>query len=598
MVDPVTTGALAVGAKALEKPLSGLLSAAWEPVRILARQWAVAGKRDAIVQSMAEVELVRTVSGPDRVPLSSFYYPAKIHDIRSQKAVRQVRLASEIAVDKNILLYGTVGQGKSIFMRYLCLQELQAGRKIPIFIELRTIELDGTLKKSILQSMAEIGFEGLREVDLPFLLGTGSLIFFLDGFDEIKKELAFSLQSELITLMKTHPTTRWVISTRPGSLAYHIANLPFLQVVRIAPLTDDDFEPFLTALCVPDKSRRALLEAIGKSPTEIKGVLRTPLMLTLLNMTFGTSTQVPSTLHEFYESMFLFLVYRHDETKPGFVRPKATNLTNAELQNAFEHFAFLSKEHGVSLSDEEFSLCTKRTATLSGLQFTSEGLRTDLTETVCLMMRDGLRTAYIHRSIQEFFAAFFVKHLGEEQHVKLIYERLSGNDVMAWQQELRFLEQIDRFRYMEYFRLPAIRKFLAACSYTASKQVGVTKVNFLSYLRTQPIIAAPNPDGKNFWIIGLKADRSFDVFTLEVSKLLACDGYIDDAELLPKAVGSKSGIQKMDRYFLKNDADCVSALTKFRDFVRRIYKEQLRIEKSLHERKGNLCDLLLPKAAG
>lgn len=326
MIDPATLATGVTLAKALEKPIASIFDAATGPLKNLAAKWSVAGKKDAIVQTIAEVELVRTISSQERVPLSQFYYPARIQNRMTANIIpsRKVRLASESIDDKNIVIYGTVGQGKSIFMRYLCPQELIEARRIPIFVEFRSIDAHSTLRETLLKTLELLGFGKLSEGDLGFLLKTGSLIIFLDGFDEIKRELIPAVTSELITLTKISPQTRWVISSRPGSLSAHLSGMPFLHRVSIAPLADEDFEPFLTALQVPQETRDKLISAIAKSPIEIRGILKTPLMLTLLNMTFGTSTHVPTTLHEFYESMFLFLVYRHDETKPGFIRAKVT----------------------------------------------------------------------------------------------------------------------------------------------------------------------------------------------------------------------------------------------------------------------------------
>lgn len=601
--DPITAGAVGIAVKSLEKPLASLLSFATGPIKKLAGNWVVAGKRDAIVQGIEEVELVRTISSVERVPLSSFYYPCRLVNRHASKQLPQPTIGclADVAVEGNIVIYGTVGQGKSILMRYLCLQELKIGQKIPIFVELRSIEIGSNLRSTILQTLASVGFGELSHDDFHFLLKSGSFVFFLDGFDEVKRELALTVQAELADFTKQFPTTRWVISSRPGSLSGHLAGVRKLRPVYIAPLSDDDYEPFLTALNVAPEARRRLIDAIASSPVDIKGVLKTPLMLTLLNMTFGTSTHVPSTLHEFYESMFLFLVYRHDETKPGFVRQKATALSNAELQDAFEHFAFLSKEYGTALTDEEFSSCSRNAMKLCGREFTAEGFRTDLTETVCLMMRDGLKTAFIHRSIQEFFSAFFVKHLGAELQVQRIYERMNGTAFVNWQQEIRFLEQIDKYRYMQYFRLPAIREFLKDTGYARDKTVCVTKKNFLKFLSKEPIYVVPRRDlGGNrssSWIVGITRDNSFDVITHELAKLFECDGFADDLDFMREMSRQPLGrISRLDARFRSASNESEAALLKFRDFTRRIDREQQRLEKSLKERENHFRDLLLPTA--
>lgn len=596
MVDPITAGAVAFTVKALEKPLSDIYNASTGGMKALATKWVASGKRDALVQTISEAEKVRTIFSSTPVSLSSFYYPSRVSELRSSKAPKLVTNLQETCGDKNLLILGTVGQGKSILMRHLCIEELKGGRKIPIFIELRTLEAKDSIRSKLIEQLEVLGFDGVNDAIFTDLLDQGCFVFFLDGFDELKRELALAVQTELKKLMKRAPKTRWAISSRPGSLSAHVSELPSLHTVQIEPLADYDFDPFLKALNVAPGARERLVNAIMSSPGEIKGVLKTPLMLTLLNLTFGTSTHIPDTLHEFYESMFLFLVFRHDETKPGYTRQKATQLSNAELQEAFEYFCFLSKDHGVSLSEEDFSLCAKNAAKLSDLSFTPEGFRSDLSETVCLMQGHGIRTAFIHRSIQEFFTAFFIKHLGKEETVKNIYERISGPAVMAWQQELRFLEQIDKHRYIEYYRLPGIRKFLSSCEFSATSRTGVTQAAFVRYLGTQPIIAitnssSPRANKRSFLIVVLSGDANYSSFTLDLGNILLMDGHIGesmDGEMIKRL---KTKMKHVVKQLPKEDLQ--TALNKFRDYVKKIERERVRLDKLLAERKENFRDILL-----
>lgn len=313
-------------------------------------------------------------------------------------------------------------------------------------------------------------------------------------------------------------------------------------------------------------------------------------MLTLLQLTFGTSTHIPETLHEFYESMFLFLVYRHDETKPSYVREKATSLSNTDLQDAFENFAFLTKQYGVSLSDDEFSTCAKGAAKLTGLSFTPEGFRADLTETVCLMQRDGIRTAFIHRSIQEFFAAFFLKHLEKEDAVRRIYQDVKGGQIYGWSQELKFLEQIDKYRFIEYFRLPAIRAFLAACAFNAGSRVPVTKANFTKFLGSQPIVVAKS--GRDVISVVLRRDPRNTVFTSDIARLFGTWILIDQEVVLNSRQNIAAGIISLTAYVKKNPDVHQSAHSKFLELVKRVERERVRLERVLEDRSDNFKDIL------
>lgn len=293
-----------------------------------------------------------------------------------------------------------------------------------------------------------------------------------------------------------------------------------------------------------------------------------------------------------YESMFLFLVYRHDETKLSYIREKATSLSNTELQEAFEHFAFLTKQYGVSLSDEEFSLCSKGAAKLTRLSFTPEGFRTDLTEIVCLMQRDGVRTAFIHRSIQEFFAAFFLKHLEKEDAVKKIYEGIKGGQIYAWAQELKFLEQIDKYRYIEYYRLPAVRKLLQSCEYNSTGRVPVTKANFLKHLSGQPIVMVDLDRNGAYQPVVLRRDARYTPFTNDVAKLFG-RAILIDQELAPNRRSNfNAGLLTLAAFAKKDPEKFIEAHAGFVELGKRLDREQVKLERVLADRSDNFREIL------
>jgi hypothetical protein len=92
-------------------------------------------------------------------------------------------------------------------------------------------------------------------------------------------------------------------------------------------------------------------------------------MLTLLVETFGSGAGIPNNLHDFYVSIFIVLVWRHDNLKPMFQRQRATSLSNGDLQDVFEASAFLTKEFGVSLNDEQFAEASKNAASICNKEF-------------------------------------------------------------------------------------------------------------------------------------------------------------------------------------------------------------------------------------
>ncbi|AIO49007.1 NACHT domain-containing protein [Burkholderia cenocepacia] len=588
---------------AIKKPLEDAYGVATGAVKSLIKKWNAAGVRDSIVQKIEDVELVRTIFRSELVRLSSFYYPSSVFDADDyKKTARLVEKLDELSGEGNVLLFGTVGQGKSMFMRHLCVSELREGRRIPIFAELRNVDEKLNVFKLVRQAMEMKGFIDIDDEALEFLLGNGGFSIFLDGFDEVKREFALPTYQEITKLCVRFPKTRWIISSRPGLIAGSLETIPGMKRLRLMQLTENDLSPFLVKQGLPDVHREKLLAAIRASSSDVKGILTTPLMVTLLKETFGVSANIPNNLHDFYEALFHVLAWRHDDIKDTYQRERATSLSNAELQEAFEAFSYLSKEFGVALSDSQFSTCAKEAAKLSGKSFTPEGLKSDLTGVVCLMAQDGLRTAFIHRSIQEFFAAFFIKGFTDSDLVEQFYKGIRRTKVANWLQELSFLEDIDHFRHLEYFVVPNMEELLSEIGYSKTGRVSLTIDSFMKYverlsLHTFRPAASDQPNPKTF--VGVCTDSpvynqavtGFVVYVFQNMPVMNVDQeLVDNFKSRPEIE-----VLRVSAWLKVNKAKRDEIIGRARDYCARIDRDLTKHRKTLGARKDDVSRLFLGK---
>ena len=82
------------------------------------KKWKANNHADTIYKRVRQLRLVKTIWQIEKaVDLTSFYHPAKVVVGNQRKIVHQI---ADFGFDGNILIEGTVGQGKSIFLRYLC----------------------------------------------------------------------------------------------------------------------------------------------------------------------------------------------------------------------------------------------------------------------------------------------------------------------------------------------------------------------------------------------------------------------------------------------------------------------------------------------
>ncbi len=408
-----------------------------------------------LAKSIANIQDVKTLLQIDKeVHLESIYYPSKVmiegrdHIIESMDSFPEKR---------NLILEGTVGQGKSIFLRFLALQEIRKRERIPIFFELRKIEGFDGLLSALRSNLTSLGFELTPDL-FEFYCKSGKFAFFLDGFDEIPAGKVSQVLLDLETLCISYPETQIVVTSRQaGGLESSV----HFRVFPLAKLKQQDFDPFLEKIFGDRQQIDLLLKAIQKSPNGLKDLLTTPLNLTLLVLVYKSEHFIPPSLAGFYSVLYQAIVGRHDRAKTGFTRPRKTKLSDRELEDAFRAFCFLSRQKGYASFDEnKLHECATRAFEFTGLECDSAAFKEDIIRNTCFLVADAFEYKFVHSSIQEYYAAAFVKS-GQIELAEKFYQRLRLNRVWAsWAQEIFFLEEIDKYRYMKLFLLPELNDFI------------------------------------------------------------------------------------------------------------------------------------------
>jgi hypothetical protein len=82
---------------------------------------------------------------------------------------------------------------------------------------------------------------------------------------------------------------------------------------------------------------------------------------------------------------------------------------------------------------------------------------TDVTKITCLLVRDGSEYQFLHKSIQEYFSAGYIKRLPEDK-AKDFYGRIliSPHRITQLFQSILFLCDIDSYRAYKFFMLPGL----------------------------------------------------------------------------------------------------------------------------------------------
>lgn len=418
-------------------------------------KWDATNSIKKLSKILLNINTVKTMWSRDKsVLINDFYYPSRISRDHSETISDPSKL-----IFTNTVLEGIVGQGKSILMRQLCNYAVESSL-IPVFIELRMISQERTLMSLILDYLDAAGIQGGNHI-FHYLADKSKIVLILDGFDEIPTNSINTTVYHISHIQKVHDNLKIVVSSRP---AQAIQNLAGFETRTLAPLDESDYEKFLRKL-IPDPITLFNIQAaILEAPPNIKGVITTPLMLTLLIQVYHAETEIPASLPDFYDKLFNAVFVKHDGIKPGFERERYSGLSPTKLQKLFDAFCFMVLQSGVgrTLKNKEFSDAFNKAIKYTPTAICEpEGFKKDIVTVACLMLNDGFeQTSFLHKSIMEYHAASFIQNSSDE-FATTFYQK-APDHFHNWSETLTFLSHIDEFRYGKSYILqeypPALAK--------------------------------------------------------------------------------------------------------------------------------------------
>lgn len=418
--------------------------------------WHIRKLASSLYRQVHKIRLVKTLWQVDKaVDLKQFYCDS--HLILAGKR-RLVCTLADLGDRKRVLITGIAGQGKSILLRYVCSNTLSAGDCIPAFVELRRVLPGESLIDHIQRFFELIGIPCLDDVTLKALLGSGKIVLFLDGFDEVAETDKPSMIHEIEHLALTFDDLRIVVTSRPES---GLEVSPLLEVVRLSNLENGEYKKVIYKLTDDTGFAEGLIKQIEAHKSKLHELLCTPLLVTLLVMSYKSFQELPEQLSEFYDSIFQVLLQRHDGAKPGFKRPRRCSFNDNQYRSVFEALCYESKRKIKSIFKYEDVQEFAKTALMkSRLNDDPDKYIQDIIKVTCLILHEGEEYRFIHRSVQEYYAAAFIKHRSEPVARRFYEQMVAQGPHGTWAEELRFLSEIDRYRYNKYFLLPHLCRIL------------------------------------------------------------------------------------------------------------------------------------------
>lgn len=455
--------------------ISGLASSVKKKYKIESSKLKIAELHDHI----KNIEKVKTIWQIDKeVKISEFYYPVRVVADREEVEINSI---DELPAHKNNIIQGIAGQGKSIFLRHLCANELKRGEYIPIFLELRHIDDKLSLKELLFSTLSLMGLD-FDDFLFEYFANSGKVALLLDGFDEISARYVDKTIVDLEYFCQKFNKLPVIVSSRPNS---DIQYSPHFRILRIANLDEADRNCLIIKL-VDSEQSSLIIDSIEKKPN-VAMILTTPLLITLLIITYKSYNEIPDQLSEFYEALFLILLRRHDKSKAGYTRERKTKLSDSEIQEVFEKLCFLTLRvnKSVFVEEEILRFCQEALIKQEMDFFKFENFLEDIIKITCLIIKDGVEYRFIHKSIQEYYAARFVRRLPEGQG-KVFYEKVgqSENAFVVFRQTMHFLREVDEYRFCKFFALPSVMKlFELKPQDISSLEIRFSRKDFLKFMK-------------------------------------------------------------------------------------------------------------------
>lgn len=378
-------------------------------------------------------------TGENSVELRSLY--TNLYISSGDMKIRDEDVFSKLDSLKRIVISGTGGAGKTMMMKYLALSAIDTpSDTIPIFVELRNLPdhiaanfyktLYGYITPEMDTERYSVFREGMR---------AGLFTIFFDGLDEVSPDKREQVFRSIRRMTSDFPKVRIIASTRPE---IDLRVWEDFQTFSVCGMSLGQAKLLIGKIDFPEQLKAEFLEMLTPAFFDKhESFLEIPLLCSLMLLTFNDYRQVPSRVTVFYDQAFETLYRRHDRSKEGFYKREfECEISSDRFRSIFEIFCYRTLIKGkYSFTDGELRDEIRAASRISEIDIDVDKYSSDLVSAICVIMRDGLRLHFIHRSFQEYFATLFMLKYRGSKTFEVFDRALSGivvNDVASMDMDI------------------------------------------------------------------------------------------------------------------------------------------------------------------
>jgi hypothetical protein len=361
--------------------------------------------------TIARCSHIRTLISRDQsISIDEIYVPTYLRSADG-KTINEDDFRESIPRKRAMIVCGSGGSGKSIFMRHLFLALAHGtSAALPILVELRGINALGSSKilPYVYHSLVLGPGAVISERQFEAAVKSGAIHLILDGFDEVSPELRLTLEKELIDLQRNNKDIILIVTSREDERFSSWHNFSRYHVL---PMQKKEIVALLKKLPYQKAIRNKFADAVRTSLYDKhESFLSNPLLATMMLITYEQFAQIPDKIHIFYEQAFETLFFRHDTLKEaGFERKRYVDLAINEFKNCLSALCISTYVKAkYQFTESEILDAIAAACRHEKLVVKPTDILRDLIESVCIMQRDGTLITFTHRSFQEYFGACYI----------------------------------------------------------------------------------------------------------------------------------------------------------------------------------------------
>ncbi len=374
---------------------------------------------DTSISKYSEMKTILYRNNP--VKLYDFYIHLDLK-YNKEKIIDSSEINNLIKISKSIIITGIAGCGKSTLLKHLFLNTIQNIKYLPIYIELRNInDFDRSFMDFIYMILTDFNFN-LEKDYFERLLESGKFAFCFDGFDEISRDKTDYVSKQIIKLRDKHKENIFVVSSRPDERFVGWDNFTELNIL---PLTKKKTIKLIEKLDYDTEIKELFMKKVDSQLYKShESFLSNPLLTTIMLMTYSQFGDIPDKTHLFYSDAFDTLYCKHDVTKVGYKREMYSDLAIDDFKNILSALCiqtYLKNE--INFRENNLLEYLKSSKKIIHIDFDENNYFKDLEKSLCIIIKDGTKFTFAHRSFQEYFTALFiVNNTNQKQREGILLE--------------------------------------------------------------------------------------------------------------------------------------------------------------------------------